>query len=164
MVFPINYPLYLIFLFAWPASRHSLSKLIYMISFVVFLFLQANCNLICSEEYGPETKHSMAQLNEKETSFELIEALLIYIKTLNVPGAVLVFLPGWNLIYTMQKHLEMNPRFGTSNCVLLCVIFSKGNYWHCKDESWMSGLGSWICHENEWVEMIMLCKEEMRFT
>ncbi|XP_049664418.1 ATP-dependent RNA helicase A isoform X1 [Accipiter gentilis] len=72
----------------------------------------ANCNLICSEEYGPETKHSMAQLNEKETSFELIEALLIYIKTLNVPGAVLVFLPGWNLIYTMQKHLEMNPRFG----------------------------------------------------
>ncbi|XP_075278778.1 ATP-dependent RNA helicase A isoform X2 [Opisthocomus hoazin] len=72
----------------------------------------ANCNLICSDEYGPETKHSMAQLNEKETSFELIEALLIYIKTLNVPGAVLVFLPGWNLIYTMQKHLEMNTRFG----------------------------------------------------
>lgn len=57
----------------------------------------------------------MAQLSEKETSFELIEALLVYIKTLNVPGAVLVFLPGWNLIYTMQKHLEMNPRFGTSN-------------------------------------------------
>ncbi|NWU99713.1 DHX9 helicase, partial [Upupa epops] len=71
-----------------------------------------NCNLICSDEYGPETKNSMAQLSEKETSFELIEALLMYIKTLNIPGAVLVFLPGWNLIYTMQKHLEMNPRFG----------------------------------------------------
>ncbi|KFP30573.1 ATP-dependent RNA helicase A, partial [Colius striatus] len=28
-----------------------------------------NCNLICSDEYGPETKHSLAQLNEKETSF-----------------------------------------------------------------------------------------------
>ncbi|XP_062352992.1 ATP-dependent RNA helicase A isoform X2 [Cinclus cinclus] len=73
----------------------------------------ANCNLICSDEYGPETKHSMAQLSERETSFELIEALLIYIRTLNVPGAVLVFLPGWNLIYTMQKHLETNPRFGS---------------------------------------------------
>ncbi|NWR58465.1 DHX9 helicase, partial [Bucorvus abyssinicus] len=72
----------------------------------------ANCNLICSDEYGPETKHSMAQLSEKETSFELIEALLIYIKTLKVPGAVLVFLPGWNLIYKVQKHLEMNPHFG----------------------------------------------------
>ncbi|NXC12194.1 DHX9 helicase, partial [Corythaeola cristata] len=75
-------------------------------------YMETNCNLICSDEYGPETKQSMAQLNERETSFELIEALLIYIKTLNVPGAVLVFLPGWNLIYTMQKHLEMNPRFG----------------------------------------------------
>ncbi|XP_074817202.1 ATP-dependent RNA helicase A isoform X1 [Natator depressus] len=73
----------------------------------------ANCNLICSDEYGPETKRCMAQLNEKETPFELIEALLKYIETLNVPGAVLVFLPGWNLIYTMQKHLEMNPHFGS---------------------------------------------------
>ncbi|NXA34125.1 DHX9 helicase, partial [Eudromia elegans] len=71
-----------------------------------------NCNLICSDEYGPETKRSMAQLNEKEISFELIEALLLYIETLNVPGAVLVFLPGWNLIYAMQKHLEMSPHFG----------------------------------------------------
>ncbi|KAJ6657376.1 hypothetical protein lerEdw1_002543 [Lerista edwardsae] len=73
----------------------------------------ANCNLICGDEYGPETKHCMAQLNEKETPFELIEALLKYIETLNVPGAVLVFLPGWNLIYTMQKYLEMNPHFGS---------------------------------------------------
>lgn len=55
----------------------------------------------------------MAQINEKETSFELVEALLKYIETLQVPGAVLVFLPGWNLIYSMQRHLESNPHFGT---------------------------------------------------
>uniref|UniRef100_A0A670XZ02 RNA helicase n=1 Tax=Pseudonaja textilis TaxID=8673 RepID=A0A670XZ02_PSETE len=73
----------------------------------------ANCNLICGDEYGLETKNRMAQMNEKETPFELIEALLKYIETLNVVGAVLVFLPGWNLIYTMQKYLEMNPHFGT---------------------------------------------------
>uniref|UniRef100_A0A8C0PZA5 ATP-dependent RNA helicase A n=1 Tax=Canis lupus familiaris TaxID=9615 RepID=A0A8C0PZA5_CANLF len=79
----------------------------------------ANCNLICGDEYGPETKMSMAQLNEKETPFELIEALLKYIETLNVPGAVLVFLPGWNLIYTMQKHLEMNPDFGSHRYQIL---------------------------------------------
>ncbi|XP_030061320.1 ATP-dependent RNA helicase A isoform X2 [Microcaecilia unicolor] len=72
-----------------------------------------NCNLICSDEYGPETKRSMAQLNEKETPLELIDALLKYIESLNVPGAVLIFLPGWNLIYTMQKYLEMNPHFGS---------------------------------------------------
>ncbi|XP_021562871.1 ATP-dependent RNA helicase A [Carlito syrichta] len=79
----------------------------------------ANCNLICGDEYGPETRISMAQLNEKETPFELIEALLKYIETLNVPGAVLVFLPGWNLIYTMQKHLEMNPHFGSHRYQIL---------------------------------------------
>lgn len=75
-------------------------------------FLQVNCNVICGPEYSPETKRAMSQLNEKETPFELIEALLKYIETLQVPGAVLVFLPGWNLIYSMQKHLEMNPHFG----------------------------------------------------
>uniref|UniRef100_A0A8D2J0K7 RNA helicase n=1 Tax=Varanus komodoensis TaxID=61221 RepID=A0A8D2J0K7_VARKO len=84
----------------------------------------ANCNLICGDEYGPETKHRMAQLNEKETPFELIEALLKYIETLNVPGAVLVFLPGWNLIYTMQKYLEMNSHFGTSNFHHFCFFWS----------------------------------------
>lgn len=55
----------------------------------------------------------MAQINEKETSFELVEALLKYIETLKVAGAVLVFLPGWNLIYAMQRHLETSPHFGT---------------------------------------------------
>lgn len=73
---------------------------------------QVNCNLVCGPEYGPETKRSMAQMNEKETPFELIEALLKYIETLQVVGAILVFLPGWNLIYSMQKHLEMNAHFG----------------------------------------------------
>lgn len=74
----------------------------------------------------------MAQLNEKETPFELIEALLKYIETLNAPGAVLVFLPGWNLIYTMQKYLEMNPHFGTCRfqlsscpCCFLSDVFMK---------------------------------------
>ncbi len=77
-----------------------------------FCVLQVNCNVICGSEYSPETKRAMSQLNEKETPFELIEALLKYIETLEVPGAVLVFLAGWNLIYSMQKHLEMNPHFG----------------------------------------------------
>ncbi|KAG2461822.1 DHX9 helicase, partial [Polypterus senegalus] len=80
---------------------------------------ETNCNVICGPEYGPETKRAMASMNEKETPFELIEALLKYIQTLNVPGAVLVFLPGWNLIYSMQRHLEMNPHFGSSRYRIL---------------------------------------------
>lgn len=74
--------------------------------------LQTNCNLICGAEYTPETKNTMSQMSEKETSFELVEALLKYIETLKVAGAVLVFLPGWNLIFSMQRHLETNPHFG----------------------------------------------------
>ncbi|CAL9689435.1 unnamed protein product [Knipowitschia caucasica] len=73
-----------------------------------------NCNVICGPEYSPETKRSMALINEKETSFELVEALLRYVETLKVAGAVLVFLPGWNLIYAMQRHLEMHPHFGSN--------------------------------------------------
>uniref|UniRef100_A0A1A8VBK1 RNA helicase n=1 Tax=Nothobranchius furzeri TaxID=105023 RepID=A0A1A8VBK1_NOTFU len=78
-----------------------------------------NCNLICGSDYTVETKRSMAQINEKETSFELVEALLKYIETLKVAGAVLVFLPGWNLIYSMQRHLESNPHFGSNRYRIL---------------------------------------------
>ncbi|XP_028283135.1 ATP-dependent RNA helicase A-like isoform X2 [Parambassis ranga] len=78
-----------------------------------------NCNAICGPEYTVETKRSMAQINEKETSFELVEALLKYIETLQVVGAVLVFLPGWNLIYSMQRHLETNPHFGGNRYQIL---------------------------------------------
>lgn len=65
-------------------------------------------------------------MNEKETPFELIEALLKYIETLQVSGAVLVFLPGWNLIYSMQKHLEMNAHFGRLDFVVqsCCIVES----------------------------------------
>ncbi|XP_071097710.1 ATP-dependent RNA helicase A-like [Haliotis cracherodii] len=76
---------------------------------------EENCNLILSGDYSPQTKVAMAQLNEKELSFELIESILRYLKQLKVPGAVLVFLPGWNLIFSLQKHLEGSPEFGSSS-------------------------------------------------
>ena len=50
---------------------------------------------VCSNDYGPQVKTVMSTLGEKEMSFELIEAILKYIKNMGVPGAVLVFLPGW---------------------------------------------------------------------
>lgn len=58
-------------------------------------------------------------MSEKEISLELIEALLLYIKGLNIPGAVLIFLPGWNLIFLVMKYLQQHPVFGGSNyCIL----------------------------------------------
>ncbi|XP_036319042.1 dosage compensation regulator isoform X2 [Rhagoletis pomonella] len=70
-----------------------------------------NLNKICDPKYSQQTREAMAILSESECSFELIEALLIHIKSKNVPGAVLVFLPGWNLIFALMKYLQ-NSQFG----------------------------------------------------
>lgn len=44
----------------------------------------------------------------------------MYIKNLNTDGAVLVFLPGWNLIFALLKHLSRSRVFGdTSKYVIL---------------------------------------------
>ncbi|XP_054712287.1 ATP-dependent RNA helicase A-like isoform X2 [Uloborus diversus] len=78
-----------------------------------------NMNKVIGSDYTAATKLAMSSLNEKELSFELIEALLLYIKGLNVPGAVLVFLPGWNLIFALMRHLQQHPTFGTSSYSIL---------------------------------------------
>ncbi|KAK0088841.1 hypothetical protein PV325_010438 [Microctonus aethiopoides] len=80
---------------------------------------EENLNRIVSSDYSEHTKNSMAQLSEKEISFELIEALLEYIKRQGIPGAVLIFLPGWNLIFALMKHLQQHPVFGGSNYLII---------------------------------------------
>lgn len=74
---------------------------------------EENLNKMVSSNYSVQTQNAVAQLSEKEVSFELIEELLKYIKSLGIPGAVLVFLPGWNLIFAMMRHLQQHPVFGS---------------------------------------------------
>ena len=64
-----------------------------------------NCNSIMTGNYSENTQYAMKQLSEKVLSFELIEELIKYIGMLNQPGAILIFLPGWNLIYSLLKYL-----------------------------------------------------------
>lgn len=75
--------------------------------------------MVVDGNYSELTKNVMARLNEKEISFELLEALLDYIKTQSIPGAVLVFLPGWNLIFAMMKHLQNHPVYGGTQYLIL---------------------------------------------
>lgn len=42
----------------------------------------------------------------------LFQALLKYIKSQGLPGAVLIFLPGWNLIFAIMRYLQTHPVFG----------------------------------------------------
>lgn len=79
-----------------------------------------NLNMVCdTHRYSLTTQHAMFQLNEKEIPFELIEALLHHFKTMNTPGAVLVFLPGWNSIFSLHRHLANHPVFGSGQYWLL---------------------------------------------
>lgn len=78
-----------------------------------------NLNKVIGNNYPIQTKNAMAQLTEKEISFELIEALLKYVKGQSIPGAVLIFLPGWNLIFALLKHLQQHPAFGGSSYFII---------------------------------------------
>ncbi|KAK8766981.1 hypothetical protein V5799_006235 [Amblyomma americanum] len=80
---------------------------------------EENLNKVIDPSYKPSTKMAMAQLDEKTLSFELIEALLLHIRGLNEKGAVLIFLPGWNLIFALMKHLQQHPTFGTAQYQIL---------------------------------------------
>ncbi|EFA00345.2 dosage compensation regulator isoform X1 [Tribolium castaneum] len=71
-----------------------------------------NMNKIIDPKFSTQTRNAMARMSEREVSFELMEALLKYIKSQEIPGAVLVFLPGWNLIFAMMRHLQQHPVFG----------------------------------------------------
>ncbi|XP_018334695.1 dosage compensation regulator [Agrilus planipennis] len=78
-----------------------------------------NLNKIISAKYSERTAMALQKLSEKEVSFELLEALLLHIKKMGTPGAVLVFLPGWNLIFKLMRHLQQHPVFGGSEYTIL---------------------------------------------
>uniref|UniRef100_A0A1B6BXD9 RNA helicase n=1 Tax=Clastoptera arizonana TaxID=38151 RepID=A0A1B6BXD9_9HEMI len=78
-----------------------------------------NMNKFVGSEYALKTRHTVATMSEKDISFELIEALLKYIKDLGIPGAVLVFLPGWNLIFALLRHLQRDPLFGSGGYAII---------------------------------------------
>lgn len=78
-----------------------------------------NCNLRCDPEYGESVARSMREIVEKETPFDLVGCLLEHIANMGIPGAVLIFLPGWNIISLLRKYLQMHPRFGSTAYLIL---------------------------------------------
>ncbi|XP_070497606.1 dosage compensation regulator mle isoform X2 [Chironomus tepperi] len=80
---------------------------------------ETNCNKIVTGNYSAQTKATLAALSESEVSFELVEAILIHIKGMRMDGAVLIFLPGWNLIFALMKFLQNNPKFSSAEYTIL---------------------------------------------
>lgn len=60
-----------------------------------------------------------------QLSFELIEAILQYISGLGNDGAILVFLPGWNLIFALLKHLNQSRLFGNTSRYVILPLHSQ---------------------------------------
>lgn len=60
-------------------------------------------------KYKPSTQAALQQMSESEVSYELIEALLMH--TRDVDGSVLIFLPGWNIIFGLLKYLQNTQEF-----------------------------------------------------
>ncbi len=75
--------------------------------------------VLLSPNYSEATRISMANISEREICFELIDALLLHIQNLNVSGSVLIFLPGWNLIFAIMRHLQSHPIFGSQRFRIL---------------------------------------------
>uniref|UniRef100_T1JBZ2 RNA helicase n=1 Tax=Strigamia maritima TaxID=126957 RepID=T1JBZ2_STRMM len=118
---------------SYPVQEYYLEDCIQMLSFVPPIEsrkkkdkddapddeMDENLNKVVGPDYSDATRQSMARLNEKELSFELIEALLHYVEGLRIPGAVLIFLPGWNLIFCLMRHLQQHSVFGSPAYLIL---------------------------------------------
>uniref|UniRef100_A0A0R3RKE5 Helicase C-terminal domain-containing protein n=1 Tax=Elaeophora elaphi TaxID=1147741 RepID=A0A0R3RKE5_9BILA len=84
-----------------------------------------NLNLIVTEEYDSNTRLAMSRLSEKEISFELIEALLNEIVRKSEKGAVLIFLPGWNIIQLLLNFLKSHSIFGNESQFVILPLHSQ---------------------------------------
>ncbi|XP_015690713.1 DExH-box ATP-dependent RNA helicase DExH3 [Oryza brachyantha] len=71
------------------------------------------------ETYGSRTRDSLSNWNPDCIGFNLIEAVLCHICRKERPGAVLVFMTGWDDISCLKDQLKAHPLLGDPNRVLL---------------------------------------------
>lgn len=81
--------------------------------------LEENCNLKCDPSYGEAVSRSMCQMTEKEIPLDLVCSILDRIVGMDIPGAVLIFLPGWNIISLLRKTLQSHHRYGGTDYLIL---------------------------------------------
>ncbi|KAJ6853646.1 DExH-box ATP-dependent RNA helicase DExH3-like [Iris pallida] len=70
-------------------------------------------------EYGSRTHESLSCWNPDSIGFNLIESVLCHICQKERPGAVLVFMTGWDDINSLKEQLQADPLLGDPMKVLL---------------------------------------------
>uniref|UniRef100_A0A5B7AYU7 RNA helicase n=1 Tax=Davidia involucrata TaxID=16924 RepID=A0A5B7AYU7_DAVIN len=71
------------------------------------------------KEYSPQTRESLSCWNPDCIGFNLIEYVLCNICENERPGAVLVFMTGWDDISSLKEKLQAHPILGDTSRVLL---------------------------------------------
>ncbi|XP_015074293.1 DExH-box ATP-dependent RNA helicase DExH5, mitochondrial isoform X1 [Solanum pennellii] len=71
------------------------------------------------QEFSPETQESLSCWNPDCIGFNFIEYILCHICENERPGAVLVFMTGWDDISSLKDKLQSHPILGNTSRVLL---------------------------------------------
>ncbi|KAE8077239.1 hypothetical protein FH972_015819 [Carpinus fangiana] len=99
----------------WKTSKHAPRKRKSQIASVVEDALRA----ADFKEYSPQTRESLSCWNPDCIGFNLIEYLLCKICENERPGAILVFMTGWDDISSLKEKLQAHPFLGDPSRVLL---------------------------------------------
>lgn len=84
-----------------------------------FLDLQDALTKSTFESYSSKARDSLANWTPDCIGFNLIEAVLCHICRKERPGAVLVFMTGWDDISCLRDQIKAHPLLGDPNRVLL---------------------------------------------
>nr|DAD35476.1 TPA_asm: hypothetical protein HUJ06_006116 [Nelumbo nucifera] len=100
---------------AWKMQKQALRKRKSPIASVVEDALEA----ADFREYSLQTQESLRCWNPDSLGFNLTENVLCHICTKERPGAVLVFMTGWDGINALREQLQAHPLLGDPSRVLL---------------------------------------------
>ncbi|XP_072964463.1 DExH-box ATP-dependent RNA helicase DExH3-like [Typha angustifolia] len=100
---------------AWKMQKQALRKRKSQIASAVEDALEA----ADFRNYSLRTRESLSCWNPDSIGFNLIENVLCHICRKERPGAVLVFMTGWDDINSLKEQLQANPLLGDPNKVLL---------------------------------------------
>nr|CAD1838386.1 unnamed protein product [Ananas comosus var. bracteatus] len=100
---------------SWKMQKQALRKRKSQIASVVEDALEA----ADFRDYSSRTRESLGCWNPDSIGFNLIESVLCHICRKERPGAILVFMTGWDDINSLKEQLQANPLLGDPTKVLL---------------------------------------------